>query len=103
MTDLLARARQVQAATLFLPGFVAPEEHDSFTAIPGRIRALAADRALGDRPVAFTPGAAAYPGFDPFTVINVRVDGDWLCAIADRWHDDQDRQAALSILRSEFA
>jgi hypothetical protein len=102
VTALLARARQVTAATLFPPGFAEPSEHATLDALIAATRALAAREAPG-RPIEFVPGRAAYPGYDDFAAITVRAGGAYLATVADRWTDDGDLRAALAVLRRAFA
>ncbi len=97
MSDLLSRARRVQAATLFLPG-QPPLEHLTFDALLTRVRAFAAE---GE--TTFTPAQLAYPDLDPCRALSLRVGGELVGFIADTWADDTDREFALRVLRKAVA
>lgn len=96
-TPLLDRARRIVAATIFPPGLPSadPIELPTWEQLKLRLEKLAAGR-----PIVFRPGKAAYPDFDPFWAITVSTAaGDYLCTIADRWHDEVDMTRALAELR----
>ncbi len=93
MSDLLAQARRIRAATLFRPG-QPPQEHATFDALLTAVRQLAAQA-----DATFTPAQVAYPDLDPFRGISLRIGGQLEGFIADTWADDTDRDFALRILR----
>lgn len=95
---LLARARRINTATVFLPGF-----RDRVT-VEGLDDLVLAAQALDAGPLAFVPTLAHYPDLDPFLAITVRSPrGDYLATLADRWTDQGDRAAALAVLRAAEA
>jgi hypothetical protein len=93
---LLDRARRILQPTIFLPGLPSadPVELANWDELEARLREMAAGRAL-----TFMPGRMAYPGFDDLFGITVRAGGDYVCALADRWHDERDMTIALAELR----
>lgn len=99
---LLAVARTIRTATLFRSQFVAPEELPTLEAAAARVREIA-----GPGPLTLVVGRSAYPELDPFWTVNVRTAagrlGEFVCAVADRWHDEIDAQAGRKILQAALA
>lgn len=94
--NLLDVARRINAATLIEP-LREPVELPDLKAAVARIRELVAGR-----PFSLTVATTAYPDFDPFPAISVKVGGFAVAYLADRWHDEGDARAALRILEASL-